>query len=164
MKRNSFLLTVLALMFLGTTSAWSQRAKDITIQFRINAEAIFHSGDVEGNSSLRDNNSGKSGNGRLADFQSTAYPSKFVNWEILDDGPHRGNYQVKFLDFPWSGNVQAFAQNPIPGGGWKAKVKVEDGAGDGELKYTIRFTIKSMTTGEERTFELDPKIRIISSP
>ncbi|NVK49783.1 MAG: hypothetical protein HWE09_08435 [Cyclobacteriaceae bacterium] len=164
MKKNSFLLTVLILLFLGSTNAFSQRAKDITINFKINAEAIFHGGSVEENSQLSDNNNGRSGNGRPSDFESVAYPSKFVNWEIFDVGPHQDNYQVKFLDFPWTGNVAAFAQNPIPGGGRKAKVKVEDNTPDGSVKYTIRFTIRSQTTGETRTFVLDPKIRITTNP
>lgn len=164
MNRNSFLLIVLLLLFLGSSSAWSQRAKDITIDFRINAEAIFNGESVEENSQLADNNNGKSRNGRPSDFESTAYPSKFVNWEIFDIGPNARNYQVKFLDFPWDGDVDAFAKNPIPGGGKKAKAKIEDGTEDGEVKYTIRFTIKSMSTGETLTFELDPKIRIIATP
>ncbi|TFV95800.1 hypothetical protein E4S40_06140 [Algoriphagus kandeliae] len=164
MKKYSFLFAALILMFLGSSSAFSQRAKDIKIDFRINAEAIFHGGSVEDNSQLSDNNNGRSNNGKPSDFESTAYPSKFVNWEIFDVGPHQENYQIKFLDFPWTGSVTAFAQNPIPGGGKRAKVKIEDNTPDGTVKYTIRFTIRSQTTGETRTFVLDPKIRITSTP
>ena len=164
MNRNRFLLTVLTLLLLGSTQAFSQGAKDITINFEINAEAIFNGESVEDNSNLSDNNRGKSGNGRASDFESTAYPSKFVNWEIFDVGSDSRNYQVKFLDFPWTGEVKAFAKNPIQGGGKKAKAKIENNAPDGTIKYTIRFTIKSMSTGETRTFALDPKIRITSRP
>ena len=162
MKRNNFLLTALILLFLGSANAFSQGAKDITINFRINAEAIFNGKSVEDNSELSDNNRGKSGNGRPSDFESVAYPSKFVNWEIFDVGSDSGNYQVKFLDFPWTGDVDAFAKNPIPGGGKKAKAKIENNIANGTVKYTIRFTIRSKATGETRTFELDPKIRVTS--
>ncbi len=164
MKKNNFLFTLLILMFLGSTSAFSQRAKDITIDFKINVEAIFNGESVDDNSQLSDNNNGRSSNGKASDFESEAYPSKFINWEIFETGPNRGDYQVKFLDFPWSGDVEAFAQNPIPGGGRKAKVKIEDNTPDGSVKYTIRFEIKSDATGETRTFALDPKIRITTAP
>ncbi|GAB2484924.1 hypothetical protein [Algoriphagus taiwanensis] len=162
MNRNSFLLTLLALLLFGSSQAFSQGAKDITINFTINAEAIFNGGSVEENSQLSDDNNGKSGNGRASDFESKAYPSKFVNWEIFESGPNSANYQVKFIDFPWTGEVKAFSKNPIQGGGKKAKAKIENNAKEGTIKYTIRFTIRSKATGETRTFELDPKIRIIS--
>lgn len=163
MKMKSFLFTALVILFLGTTSAFCQGAKDIVIRFNINAEAIFAGGDVEEYSSLSDNNNGSSANGRPSDFESEAYISKFVNWEIDDIGGHQEAYQIKFLDFPWTGDVAAFAQNPIPGGGRKAKAKVEDTSGEGNVKYTIRFTIRSAVTGETKTFQLDPKIRIIAT-
>jgi len=164
MKMKSFLFTALVLLFLGSTSAFCQRAKDIVIRYNINAEAIFHGGGVEENSTISDNNNGSSANGKPSDFESEAYISKFINWEINDMGAHQEAYQIKFEDFPWTGNVVAFAQNPIPGGGRKAKVKVEDNSGEGNVKYTIRFTIKSNVTGETKTFHLDPKIRITSTP
>lgn len=163
MKKNRFLFALLVLLFLGSTSAFSQRAKDITINFKVNVEAIFNGGSVDENSQISDNNNGVSNNGSPSDFESKAYPSKFINWEIFEMGSNRGSYQAKFLDFPWEGDVEAFAQNPIPGGGRKAKVKVEDNTPDGTLKYTIRFTIRSDATGETRTFELDPKIRITTT-
>lgn len=162
MKKNCLLFTVFILLFLGSANAFSQGAKDITINFRINAEAIFNGGSVEDNSEISDNNKGSSSNGKPSDFESKAYPSKFVNWEIFEMGPNSGNYQAKFLDFPWTGNVAAFAKNPIPGGGKKAKAKIEDNTPEGTLKYTIRFTIKSNATGETRTFVLDPKIRVVT--
>lgn len=163
MKNNCLLITVFILLFFGSSEAFSQGAKDITINFRINVEAIFNGGSVEDNAQLSDNNNGSSKNGKPSDFESKAFPSKFVNWEIFEMGENSGNYQAKFLDFPWTGTVEAFSKNPIQGGGKKAKAKVEDGTPEGMLKYTIRFTIKSQKTGETRTFELDPKIRIISS-
>ncbi len=162
MKNYGLLFSVLILLFLGSTQAFSQGAKDITINFRINAEAIFNGESVEDNAELSDNNNGKSGNGKPSDFESKAYASKFINWEIFEVGSNSGDYEAKFLDFPWTGDVDAFAKNPIQGGGKKAKAKIEDNTPDGTLKYTIRFTIKSKASGETRTFELDPKIRVIS--
>ncbi|TDQ16635.1 hypothetical protein DFQ04_2757 [Algoriphagus boseongensis] len=161
MKNNSFLFTFLILMLLGLGPAFGQGAKDITINFRINAEAIFNGGDVAENTSLSDDNGGSSESGNPVDFESRAFASKFINWEIFDVGPNPDGYQIKFLDFPWTGDVTAFAQNPIPGGGRKAKVKVEDNTAGGNVKYTIRFTIRSNATGETFTYQLDPKIRII---
>lgn len=164
MKNLSFLFAAFLFLFFGITSSYSQSAKDISIKYIINAEAIFNGGNVEEYSRLSDNNRGASGNGKPSDFESEAYISKFINWEIVDTGNHQEAYQIKFLDFPWTGNIEAFAQNPIPGGGRKAKVKVEDTSGEGSVKYTIRFTIKSAVTGETKTFELDPKIRITTTP
>ena len=164
MRNFSFLFAAFLYLFLGTSSSFSQGAKDIVIKYSINAEAIFNGGSVEENSKISDNNRGSSRNGKPSDFESEAYISKFINWEIVDTGNHQEAYQIKFLDFPWTGNIEAFAQNPIPGGGRKAKVKVEDTSGEGSVKYTIRFTIKSAVTGETKTFELDPKIRITTTP
>lgn len=164
MKKISFLSTLVILLFLGSISAYSQGAKDIKINFEINVEAIFNGESVGDNSRLSDNNNGTSRNGKPSDFESKAYPSKFVNWEIFEIGPNAEDYQAKFIDFPWTGDVNAFSKNPIQGGGKKAKAKIESNTPDGTLKYTIRFTIKSKITGETRTFELDPKIRVITKP
>ena len=162
MQKNNFFFALLIISFFWSNTVFSQNARDIHIKFSVNAEVIFHGGNVGDNSVLTDDNNGTSQNGRPSDFESEAYPSKFVNWEISDLSANEQEYQLKFLDFPWSGSVAAFAQNPIPGGGKKAKAKIEDNASDGTIKYTIRFTIKSRATGETRTFQLDPKIRVIN--
>lgn len=162
MKRKTFIYAIFFLPFFIYGTASAQSAKDISIMFNIDAAAIFDGGDIESNSTLSDDNRGRSGNGKPSDFESEAYVSKFVNWEINDIGANSNDYQVKFLDFPWTGPIEAFKDNPIKGGGKKAKAKIEDASAEGTIKYTIRFTIKSRATGETRTFQLDPKIRVIN--
>lgn len=161
MKLLSLISAILLLSFLITGTAIAQNPRDISIKFDIDAAAIFDGGDVEEYSEMSDDNRGRSGNGKPSDFESEAYNSKFVNWEINDIGENPGDYQVKFLDFPWTGPVGTFKDNPIKGGGKKAKAKIEDAAQKGVIKYTITFTIRNKITGETRTFELDPKIRVV---
>lgn len=146
-------------VFSTLVNAQSNRGKDISILYSVNAEVIFNGGDVEENSKLSDNNQGKSPDGKASEFESEAYISKFVNWEIVDAGSN-GDYQVKFLDFPWVGDIDAFSKNPIQGGGKKAKAKINDNSAEGDLKYTIRFTIRNKRTRETKTFELDPRLRV----
>jgi len=160
MKLNLSLYLVLILSFLTVHSALAQNPRDIHINFKIQADAIFNGGAVESNSELSDDNNGKSPNGKPSNFESEAYASKFVNWEIFDVGDNSRDYQVKFLDFPWTGNIDAFSKNPLQGGGKKAKAKIKDDTPDGTLKYTIRFTIRSKRTRETKTFELDPRLKV----
>ena len=162
MKLIPLISALFLLSFLTTSTANAQSPRDIYIKFDIDAAAIFDGGDVEVYSEMSDDNRGSSGNGKPSDFESEAYISKFVNWEISDIGENPNDYQVKFLDFPWTGPAGTFKDNPIKGGGKKARAKIEDGAQVGVLvKYTIRFTIRNKATGETRTFELDPKIRVV---
>lgn len=163
MKIKTIICTISFLSFLlyGTASAQNQR--DISIKFDIDAPAIFEGRDIEIHSKISDDNQGKSGNGKPSDFESEAFVSKFITWEINDIGDSPDEYKVKFLDFPWTGSINAFKDNPIKGRGKKAKAKVEDGTAEGTIKYTIQFTIRKQSTGETKTFELDPKIRVIKS-
>ncbi|MDN3204449.1 hypothetical protein [Algoriphagus sediminis] len=158
MKTTFFFALLLSMLTIQMASA--QGPKNIHIDFKIDAETIFNGGDVESNSELVDDNKGKTPNGNPKDFESEAYRGKFVIWEILDFGDNSSNYQVKFLDFPWRGDIDAFTKNPLQGGGRKAKAKVNDNSADGTIKYTIRFSIKSKNTGETRNFELDPRLRV----
>jgi hypothetical protein len=161
MKFVTAITAIFLLPFLLTGKATAQSPRDISIKFDIDAAAIFDGGQVEDYSEISDDNNGGSGSGKLSDFESEAYISKFVNWEINDIGENPDAYQVKFMDFPWTGSTGTFKDNPIKGGGKKAKAKIEDNAQVGVIKYTIRFTIRNKLTGETRTFELDPKIRVV---
>ncbi len=160
MRLSLGILFILILSITSTQNVLAQNPRDIHIDFKINAEAIFNGGDVESNSSMSDDNNGKSPNGKPSKFESEAYASKFVNWEIFDTGNNSRNYQIKMLDFPWTGNVDAFSKNPLQGGGKKAKAKIKDNTPDGTLKYTIRFEIRNKRTRETKTFELDPRLKI----
>ncbi len=161
MKLKTFICSIFFLSFFLHGTASAQNPRDISIKFGIDAAAIFDGGEVEDYSELSDDNRGRSGSGKPSDFESEAYISKFINWEINDIGENPNEYQVKFLDFPWTGSAGTFKDNPIKGGGKKAKAKIEANAQMGVIKYTIRFTIRNKTTGETRTFELDPKIRVV---
>jgi hypothetical protein len=158
-KTLIYSIFILSFFIYGTASA--QNPRDISIKFDIDAAAIFGGGDIEDYSEMSDDNNGGSVDGKPSDFESEAYISKFINWEINDIGANPNDYQVKFLDFPWTGSNGTFKDNPIKGGGKKAKAKIEDNAQVGVIKYTIRFTIRNKRTGETRTFELDPKIRVV---
>lgn len=160
MRLARLISALFLLPFLITGTATAQNRRDISIKFNINAAAIFDGGYVEVHSTITDDNQGRSGSGKPSDFESEAYISKFVNWEINDIGENP-DYQIKFLDFPWTGPIGTFKDNPIKGGGKKAKAKIEDGAQQGVIKYTIQFTIVNKITRETRTFALDPKIRVI---
>ncbi len=159
MKLSLYFLLFFCLV--ATSMVHAQNPKNIHIAYKVNAEAIFNGGDVAGNSQLSDDNNGKSPDGNPTKFESKGYISKNVNWEIKAIGENASSYQVKFLDFPWSGDIDAFEKNPIPGGGRKAKAKIKDNSGEGTIKYTIRFTIKSSTTGETKTFNLDPRLKVV---
>lgn len=161
MKLQTLIYAISFLLFFMYGSASAQNPRDISIKFDIDAATIFEGGNVEDHSAISDDNQGRSDNGKPSDFESEAYISKFVNWEINDIGVNPDDYQVKFLDFPWTGPIGTFKDNPIKGGGKKAKAKIEDGAQQGVIKYTIQFTIRNRITGETRTFELDPKIRVV---
>ncbi|WP_111670562.1 hypothetical protein [Algoriphagus litoralis] len=161
MKRIPLFSAIFLLSWLTIGTASAQNPRDIFIKFEIDAAAIFDGGDVEEYSEMSDDNNGGSSSGKPSDFESEAYISKFVNWEIDNIGANPNEFQVKFLDFPWTGPSGTFKDNPIKGGGKKAKAKIEDNAQVGVIKYTIRFTIRNKVTGETRTFELDPKIRVV---
>jgi hypothetical protein len=161
MRTASLISAIFLLVFLTIGTATAQNPRDISIKFDIDAATIFDGGNVEDHSEISDDNNGRSGNGKPSDFESEAYISKFVNWEINDIGENPGDFQVTFLDFPWTGPSGTFKDNPIKGGGKKAKAKIEDGAQQGVVKYTIQFTIRNKITGETRTFVLDPKIRVV---
>jgi hypothetical protein len=161
MKLISLFSAIFLLSWLTFGTASAQNPRDIFIKFEIDAAAIFDGGDVVDYSEMSDDNNGGSGSGKTSDFESEAYISKFVNWEINDIGANPNEFQIKFLDFPWTGSSGTFKDNPVKGGGKKAKAKIEDNAQVGVIKYTIRFTIRNKVTGETRTFELDPKIRVV---
>jgi hypothetical protein len=161
MKLIILISTLFLLPFLLTGTANAQNPRDISIKFDIDAAAIFDGGEVEAHSEMSDDNRGRSGNGKPSDFESEGYISKFVNWKINDIGANPNDYQIKFLDFPWTGQIEAFRDNPIKANGRSTRAKIDNNSPPGVVKYTIKFTITNKNTGETRTFELDPKLRVI---
>jgi hypothetical protein len=161
MKLQTLFYAISFLAFFMYGSASAQNPRDISIRFDIDAAVIFDGGNVEEYSEITDNNRGKSSSGKLSDFESEAYVSKFVNWEINDIGENPDGYQVRFLDFPWTGDIKAFGENPIKANGRSTRAKIDNNSPSGVVKYTIMFTITNKSTGETRTFELDPKIRVV---
>lgn len=161
MKFQNLIYSIFFLSFFLYGTASAQNPRDISIKFDIDAAAIFNGGNVGDHSQLSDDNKGSSSSGNPSDFESEAYVSKFVNWEINDIGENSNNYQVRFLDFPWTGPIKAFKENPISASGRTTRAKIENNSAQGVVKYTIIFTITDKSTGETRTFELDPKIRVV---
>ena len=161
MKLKNLIYSIFFFSFFLYGTASAQNPRDISIKFDIDAAAIFNGGNVGDHSQLSDDNRGKSNSGNPADFESEAYVSKFVSWGINDIGENSNDYQVNFLDFPWTGPIKAFKDNPIRASGRATRAKIENNSGQGVVKYTIIFTITDKNTGETRTFELDPKIRVV---
>lgn len=143
--------------------------RNVMINLSIQIEDLFNGGILDNLCEVKDDNGGSypggSNRGKPAEFTSKVYGANKVTWKFDFEGINSEFFRVIEAEIIALNGPQIFSVYPLRSNGNNISGKLNESIGqDVEVKYDISFRVKRIQTHVEKTFIIDPKLKINPSP
>lgn len=140
-------------------------ARNIVITLLVEIQDLFNGGILDNLCEFKDDYRGSYPGGvrrgKPKEFTSEVFGAKKVTWDIQLDGINSQYFRVTEAEIITNEGSQIFADYPLQSSGKKVSGMLNDYEGSPkEIKYDISFKVIRNQTHEEKTFLIDPKLKI----
>ncbi|MFC3414571.1 hypothetical protein [Algoriphagus hitonicola] len=143
--------------------------KNVIINLSVQIQDLFDGGILDDLCEFKDDNGGTYpggvNRGRPEEFTSKVYGAHKVTWKIDFEGVNSQFYRVIESEITATDGYEIFTDYPLESNGNNISGTLNQSIGQAvDVKYDISFTVRRNQTREEKTFKIDPKLKINPAP